>query len=68
MKRSKIAAWISGHPDEGHPHYWCGGNETDCGECNMDHPMTDLHLMMLDEEHELLDVRQISRLKFGARA
>jgi len=58
MKRSEIAAWINAHLPEGHPHYWCGGNETDCDECNMDHPMTNLYLVMLDEERQLLDVRQ----------
>ena len=54
MKRRKIADWIKDHPREGHPHYWCGGIETDCDQCNMDHPMTNLHLQMLDEEHALL--------------
>ena len=53
MKRREVAGWIKEHPLEGHPHYWC--NETDCDQCNMDHPMTDLHLLMLDEERDLLN-------------
>jgi hypothetical protein len=54
MKRREVADWIKDHPFEGHPHYWCGGNETDCDQCNMDHPMTERHLLMLDEEQALL--------------
>jgi hypothetical protein len=53
-KYREIAEWINKHPEEGHPHYWCGGTETECDECNMDHPMTDLYLSMLDEERFLL--------------
>lgn len=53
-KRRIIAQWIEGHPSDGHPHYWCGGTETECDECNMDHPLTSLHLLMLDEERALL--------------
>jgi hypothetical protein len=53
QKRHKIDAYIATHPSEGHPHYWCGGNETDCDSCNMDHPMTDLQLSMLEEERNL---------------
>lgn len=60
VKRSRIANWISAHPNEGHPHYWCGGTETDCDECNMDHPMTHRYLSMLDEERELLDLSHSS--------
>jgi hypothetical protein len=53
-KRRKVAESIEHHPFDGHPYYWCGGNETDCDQCNMDHPMPDLHLLMLDEERALL--------------
>jgi hypothetical protein len=53
-KWRQITEWIREHPAEGHPHYWCGGLETDCNECNMDHSMTDLHLQMLEEERALL--------------
>jgi hypothetical protein len=56
-KRAQIAEWIAQHPDDGHPHYWCGGIETECDQCNMDHPMTQLHLSMLDEERELLGIQ-----------
>ena len=54
MKRRKIEEWIKNHSLDGHPHYWCGGIETECGQCNMDHPMTELHLSMLYEESALL--------------
>ena len=53
-KRRRIAQWIEDHPSDGHPHYWCGGTETDCDQCNMDHPLTSLHLLMLEEETDLL--------------
>lgn len=62
MKRSEIAGWLSGYPEQGHPHYWCGGFETDCDDCNMDHPKTELYLEMLGEERELLGVRQSTGL------
>lgn len=59
QKRREIAAYIANNPSEGHPHYWCGGTETDCDSCNMDHPMTDLHISMLEEEGTLFqDIRQ----------
>jgi hypothetical protein len=54
MKRQVIAHWIEEHSSDGHPHYWCGATDTDCCQCNMDHPLTFLHLMMLDEERALL--------------
>lgn len=55
-KRLTIVQWMRAHPADGHPHYWCGGLETECDECNMDHPMTELHLRMLEEESELLQL------------
>jgi len=55
-KRRQIEDWIKHNPDQGHPHYWCGGIETDCDECNIDHPLTPLHLAMWDEEEALLKV------------
>jgi hypothetical protein len=54
MKRREIEDWIKDHPLQGHPHYWCGGNETDCDKCNMDHPMTDIQILMWEEERALL--------------
>jgi hypothetical protein len=55
MKRQTIEDWIKYNRSEGHPHYWCGDIETHCGQCNMDHPMTELHLSMLNEERALLE-------------
>jgi hypothetical protein len=53
-KRRRIEQEIKLSPGEGHPHYWCGGTETDCEDCNMDHSSTEVYLEMLDEEQALL--------------
>jgi hypothetical protein len=57
MKRREVDNWIKEHPSEGHPHYWCGGNETDCDQCNMDHAKTQTYLSMLADERALLTTK-----------
>jgi hypothetical protein len=54
-KYQEIQLYIKSHPLEGHPHYWCGSGVA-CDECDMDHPMTELQLQMLEEERALLDL------------
>ena len=63
QKRREIAEWIGKHPSEGHPHYWCGGTEEDCAECNMDHEKTEVHLSMLAEERALF--KGVPTLQYG---